>query len=209
MPRRARVAISAARLMSSGAGDPPELELLMQVQRAYGMLPGRGLSPSAVESIGGPDILKKILGRYLVAFDGHCAMCDQAVAAVMKADRMKLLLFSPNSDGRCGHLVSTLGHLRGSQAVPAGWFDARKGGSMIVMCPSGEVLVESDAAIAIGVAVGGAHPLHVLARLSQLLIPRQVRDAGYRIVAQHRYSVFGKMEQCRRPTAAERDHFLY
>jgi predicted DCC family thiol-disulfide oxidoreductase YuxK len=40
------------------------------------------------------------------------------------------------------------------------------------------------------------------------VIPRPLRDVGYRLVAKYRYRLFGKKETCRMPTAEERAMFL-
>ena len=40
------------------------------------------------------------------------------------------------------------------------------------------------------------------------LIPRPLRDVGYRLVAANRYRWFGKKETCRLPSPAERERFL-
>jgi len=40
------------------------------------------------------------------------------------------------------------------------------------------------------------------------LVPSPVRDAVYRLVAKHRYQVFGKQESCRVPTGDFRRRFI-
>ena len=40
------------------------------------------------------------------------------------------------------------------------------------------------------------------------LIPRPIRDLGYRCIASIRYKLFGKLDACRRPSPAERARFL-
>nr|WP_199045203.1 thiol-disulfide oxidoreductase DCC family protein [Dyella sp. ASV24] len=40
------------------------------------------------------------------------------------------------------------------------------------------------------------------------VIPRPLRDRGYRWVARHRYRLFGRREQCRLPEAAEAWRFI-
>jgi predicted DCC family thiol-disulfide oxidoreductase YuxK len=41
-----------------------------------------------------------------------------------------------------------------------------------------------------------------------MIIPRFIRDAVYRFIAVNRYKWFGKTDQCRVPTAEERERFL-
>jgi predicted DCC family thiol-disulfide oxidoreductase YuxK len=40
------------------------------------------------------------------------------------------------------------------------------------------------------------------------LVPRPLRDFGYRCIASQRYRIFGKKETCRLPTPGERARFL-
>jgi predicted DCC family thiol-disulfide oxidoreductase YuxK len=40
------------------------------------------------------------------------------------------------------------------------------------------------------------------------LIPRPVRDLGYRLIARWRYRIWGRLESCPLPTAEERARFL-
>ena len=39
-------------------------------------------------------------------------------------------------------------------------------------------------------------------------LPRPLADLGYRIFAKLRYRVFGRLDECRAPTPAERGRFL-
>lgn len=64
--------------------------------------------------------------------------------------------------------------------------------------------VKSDAAIAILAGLGhGWQTIQVLR-----IIPRPLRDLVYGLVARYRYRWFGKQEECRIPTPAERERFL-
>ena len=40
------------------------------------------------------------------------------------------------------------------------------------------------------------------------LVPRPLRDVGYRVVARSRYRIFGRQDTCRVPTPWERERFL-
>ena len=62
----------------------------------------------------------------------------------------------------------------------------------------------SDAALRI-LAVAHVAPRAV--RFLRLL-PRPLRELGYRVVARIRYRVWGKLETCRVPTPDQRDRFL-
>ena len=178
--------------------------LLTQAKQYY----DRDLSSKEVDKIGGLDVLRKLIGKTVVVFDGHCVMCDHTVVQLLRADTRNRMLFCPNQDTRSKHVIQALGRLQNNSAVPMEWFDAHKHDSMIVVRMNGEVLIESDAAIAIGKAIGGWHYMNILAITVQLLIPKVVRDAMYRVIAKNRYSVFGQASECRVISATERDHYL-
>jgi len=66
------------------------------------------------------------------------------------------------------------------------------------------VRVRSDAVVAILSELGGLWRLIAILRI----IPRPVRDLVYDYVARKRFRWFGRMENCRIPTAEERERFL-
>lgn len=70
--------------------------------------------------------------------------------------------------------------------------------------PAERVRVRSDAALAILARLGGAWRLATFLRV----VPRPLRDAGYRFVARRRTRWFGRLEACRLPPADERERFL-
>jgi predicted DCC family thiol-disulfide oxidoreductase YuxK len=40
------------------------------------------------------------------------------------------------------------------------------------------------------------------------VVPRLLRDAAYRVIARHRYRIFGRSETCFLPSPQTRDRFL-
>ncbi|MBK9202350.1 MAG: hypothetical protein IPL73_07935 [Candidatus Obscuribacter sp.] len=40
------------------------------------------------------------------------------------------------------------------------------------------------------------------------IVPRFIRDFVYNVIAQNRYQIFGKVEQCRLPDPAQRARFV-
>ena len=51
-----------------------------------------------------------------------------------------------------------------------------------------------------------AWPWRILSVL--YVIPRPIRDVGYRIVAHYRYAIFGHADECRAPSQAFQARFL-
>lgn len=130
----------------------------------------------------------------VLLFDGSCGVCARSIQWVLAHEREHHLRFAA--------LESPLGQrLRDRAGVPAEvdsliWIDASAGAT-----PTG--LVYSEAVRQVLGYVGGPwRILHVLLGL----VPRPVRDLGYRIFARHRRAVVA--ERCLVPTPDERRRFV-
>ena len=71
--------------------------------------------------------------------------------------------------------------------------------------PEEHLSARSDAVISVLRQIGG--PWQIAAAVLQL-IPRQLRDWGYKMIARHRYRIFGRSVSCLLPDANYRDRFL-
>jgi len=71
--------------------------------------------------------------------------------------------------------------------------------------PAEQLLVRSNAVLAILRQLPSLWP-SVAACLR--LIPRPIRDVGYRLIARWRYRIWGHLDTCPIPTAEERARFL-
>jgi len=140
-------------------------------------------------------------GRLLVIYDGVCGLCNRSVRWFLRRDLRDRMRFAPSDSPEVAALLWRDG------------FDEGTGGdgpsSIVVVLGVGtaseRLLVRSDA---------------VLAMLEELprpwpaicggvrLIPRPLRDLGYRLIARFRYRIWGRLESCPIPTAAERERFL-
>lgn len=127
--------------------------------------------------------------RKIVFFDGVCGLCNGVVNFLLDNDLHRQLLFSPLQ----GNLACTSGVCREGDALDT-----------IVFEMNGVRLTKSRAAIMIAAQLGG---MWAFARIF-LLLPVFFRDFLYRLVAGHRYRIFGKREFCRMPTPDERSRFL-
>jgi predicted DCC family thiol-disulfide oxidoreductase YuxK len=112
----------------------------------------------------------------LLFYDGHCALCHDAVKFVLKHDR----------SGDAFRFAPLQGSAFQSRIAPEQ--RASLPDSIIVLTNEGTILVRSDAF------------LHVLRRLGGIwrfwesflaVIPRPLRDLGYDFIARIRYRVFG------------------
>ncbi|MFN8634914.1 MAG: thiol-disulfide oxidoreductase DCC family protein [Chloroflexota bacterium] len=127
----------------------------------------------------------------IVFFDGVCGLCNGSVDWLMARDRRAVLRFAPLQGETAQR---TLGPLDDD---PETW-------SMVLVDETGRYR-RSDAAIKIVEYLGG--PWAIAGRVIGI-VPRGLRDAGYRWIARNRYRWFGQHETCRIPTPEERSRFL-
>ena len=135
--------------------------------------------------------------RLLVVYDGYCGLCNRSIRWFLKRDLFDRLRFTPSDSTAVTPILARHG------------IDALSPSSLIVIenpgNPSERILTRSTG---------------VLAMLSQLptpwptcatllgVVPRPLRDLGYRIVAALRYRLVGRYASCPIPTPEERRHFL-
>ncbi len=126
----------------------------------------------------------------ILFYDGHCALCHGLVRWVLNHDP-GTFTFAPLQGETFRKLVT----LASSAGRPE---------SLIVRDDAGRLHSESEAVIFVLKSVG-------FVRFSGLLamVPRPVRDLGYRFVARLRYSVFGRAtEMCPLVPPELRSRFL-
>ncbi len=125
----------------------------------------------------------------IVYFDGVCGLCNELVDWLMRKDSQGKFRFAPlQGETARRELPST---------------DVENLAS-IVISKNQAVYRQSDAIVQLLLELPGWGPA---ARALQL-IPRPLRDLGYKLVAKNRYQVWGKKETCRIPTKEERARFL-
>lgn len=132
-------------------------------------------------------------GPPILLFDGVCNLCDASVQFVMRHD--------PDERFRFASLQSEVAR----PYLDRAGLDADYLASLVLVDEAGRVHVGSDAALGVGRRLR-APWWHLAA--AGAIVPKPVREAVYRLVAKHRYRVFGQKEACRIPTPAERARFL-
>ena len=139
-------------------------------------------------------------GRLLVLFDGHCGLCNGSVRWFLRRDRRDRMRFAASDSPRVGALLARHGLNVSTADGPS---------SILVVLgvegPGERVLARSDAVLALLGELPGPWP--VVAGMVRV-IPRVLRDIGYRLIARWRYQVWGRLESCPIPTVAERERFL-
>jgi predicted DCC family thiol-disulfide oxidoreductase YuxK len=139
--------------------------------------------------------------RLLVTYDGHCGLCNRTVRWLLRHDRRDRMRFVPSVSPLVASLLARLG------VDPA---QAATGTETILVVrhpedPRESVLVRSDAVLALLAQL--PQPWLALATLLRM-VPRAIRDAGYRIIARWRYRIWGRLESCPVPASNDRARFL-
>lgn len=126
----------------------------------------------------------------IVFFDGVCGLCDHTVKRLLRLDSRHTLRFAPLQGATAGQLLETA--------------DVKELKSLVVYDQHGTARY-STAVVRILWHLGG---LYRVLSYSLWLIPRPIRNLGYRFVAARRYRWFGKHDACRLPQPGEQERFL-
>ena len=126
----------------------------------------------------------------VVLFDGVCSLCNASVDFIIRHEKGDKLTFaSLQSD-----VGKAIIEKSGVEVIP----------DSILLYNDGKLLVESTAVLCIARFL--RRPYSWLNFLS--IVPMNIRDTVYRLVARNRYKWFGKRDTCRIPTPQERDKLL-
>jgi predicted DCC family thiol-disulfide oxidoreductase YuxK len=132
----------------------------------------------------------------VLLYDGVCGLCSRTVQFVLRYDREKKFRFAPLQSAYAARLL-------GKKGVDASDLNSFY---IVVFREEGEILLkQSEAAVFVFQALPGIWPL--VARVLRL-VPRSLRDYGYRVIARNRYQLFGKYETCSAPSKADRERFI-
>jgi predicted DCC family thiol-disulfide oxidoreductase YuxK len=145
--------------------------------------------------------LEELGGRLLVIFDGRCGFCNRSVRWFLRRDRRDRLRFVASDSPKVAECLALQSARASDHALSSTTI-------LVVRDPGGpseQVLIRSDAAVALFAALPGPWPA-----IGMVFgwIPRPLRDLGYRLIARWRYRIWGRFETCPIPTAQERAHFL-
>ena len=139
--------------------------------------------------------------RLLCSFDGQCGLCNRMVRWLVRRDSQDRLRFVASESAKVAGLLARHGiNLPDPESGPATILVVREFGH-----PAEVVLVRSEAVLALLAELPRPWPV-VAAVLG--LIPRPVRDLGYRLISRWRYRFWGRLESCPAPTAENMQRFL-
>jgi predicted DCC family thiol-disulfide oxidoreductase YuxK len=129
--------------------------------------------------------------RPVLLFDGVCNLCHAGIRAIVRLDAEGEILFVP--------LQSDVGReLLDRQGLSPDYFDS------VVLVEGDSHYTKSAAALRVCRYLDGPVPL----LYPLIFLPGGLRDAVYDLVAEHRYQVFGKREECSVPEPHVRERFL-
>jgi predicted DCC family thiol-disulfide oxidoreductase YuxK len=134
--------------------------------------------------------------RPVVLFDGICAFCNKGIDTLLTLDIYRKLRFAPLQSQLGKDLMSVCGR------------DPEDLSSMLVVEQDKRLSIKSDAALRIA-EVAAPHPLlgSAFEKAARLLFPQGMRDSAYDSIAENRYDILGKREECRLPDPGD-DRFL-
>ncbi|ELY58778.1 thiol-disulfide oxidoreductase DCC family protein [Natronolimnohabitans innermongolicus] len=127
----------------------------------------------------------------IVLFDGVCNLCHGFVQFIVPRDTEGQFHFASLQSDAGQELLAEHG-LAGHDL------------ESVVLIESEDCYVKSSAVIRIAQRLGGIYRLLGPTRF----LPRRLRDWVYDLVADHRYRLFGKKDQCMMPTGNVQERFL-
>jgi predicted DCC family thiol-disulfide oxidoreductase YuxK len=145
--------------------------------------------------------LEELGGRLLVIFDGRCGFCNRSVRWFLRRDRHDRMRFVPFESPKIAALLRRHGFSHEEATLDPSTILVVRDSALLTE----SVLVRSDAVIAL---LNELPPPWPAFAAFMRLIPRPLRDFGYRLVARSRITFFRRLESCPIPTAVERARYL-
>ena len=130
-------------------------------------------------------------GKYILLFDGVCNLCNSGVQFVIKRDPEGKFKFASLQSGTGEALLNKFG-------IPAEVINS------FVLIEGDRYYLRSTAGLNVLKIIGGAWKLFFVF----IVIPAPLRDFVYTVIANSRYSIFGKRETCMIPTPDIKERFF-
>lgn len=127
----------------------------------------------------------------VILFDGVCNLCSRAVQFVIKRDKKKRFHFASLQSAFGAEVLKQFN-------LPANDLNS------FILLENNQVYTRSTGALKVSKQLNGLWPiLYVF-----IIVPKFIRDAVYRFIANNRYKWFGKKEACWVPTRVLRERFI-
>ena len=132
-----------------------------------------------------------VLAKPTIIFDGVCVLCNGAVNFIIRRDPNARYQFTPMQSEVGQQLIRQLN-------AP------QDDGDTMLLVENGVIKVRTDAALSIAKNLKWPWPGFAILGV----LPTGFRDYFYRLLAKHRYGLFGKRKSCMVPSAAQRARFI-
>ncbi|HVS19061.1 MAG TPA: DCC1-like thiol-disulfide oxidoreductase family protein [Planctomycetota bacterium] len=132
---------------------------------------------------------------HVVLYDGLCGVCNRFNRFVLDRDRQGRFVFAALQSATARALLEP--HGASPDDLDTVWVVARGGGPE-------RALSRSDAVLFVLRELGGVWSMAAWLRV----LPRPVRDLGYRVFARLRYRLLGRHDTCPLPRPGETERFL-
>jgi predicted DCC family thiol-disulfide oxidoreductase YuxK len=144
-----------------------------------------------------PAVAKTSGANPIILYDGVCGLCDRLVRFTLQRDTNGRFRFASLQSNFTARILQR--HALDPHDLNTVY--------LVEDCdrPGERLLARSDAVVSILRQLGGAW--RVTAALLRV-VPRWLRDWGYKMVARNRYRIFGRSDTCLLPEAKYRDRFL-
>lgn len=128
----------------------------------------------------------------VIVFDGVCILCNGWVRFLLRHDRRARFRFAAMQTDTGRALLES----HGLDPIDPVSF---------LLVEGGRAWTDTDAIVRVLATLG---PRFRIAAGLLRCVPRRLRDAAYRVVARHRYRVFGRHAQCPLPPPGQASRFL-
>jgi predicted DCC family thiol-disulfide oxidoreductase YuxK len=127
----------------------------------------------------------------IILFDGVCNFCNRTVNTILKYDKQAYFQFAPSQSNTA---------MQRFQALSID----QKSIDSVILIDNEKVFTKTDAVIQIATQLSGWPSLFRFLKF----IPKPLRDFGYDLIANNRYRLFGKKDNCMIPDVSIRHRFL-
>lgn len=135
--------------------------------------------------------MKTVVNRKVILFDGVCNLCNGAVNFVIKHDKKEKFYFASLQSDYGQEILASLS-LQSNEL------------KTLIYQDGDEIYFKSEAIIRICKDAGGWLKIAVLG----YVFPLFIRDFIYKLIANNRYKLFGKREECIIPDKRIQKRFL-
>ena len=130
----------------------------------------------------------------IIFFDGYCILCNKFIDLFLDLDKSKHLYYTPLTSNYAQKILSGLDITE----INSSNIDT------VIYLKDKKIFLKSDAIIEIIKELGGVYKASILL----YVVPQIIRNWCYDLVAENRYSLFGKMKECRTISPEERSRIL-